>query len=246
MKSESFISTGGLGDAFISFLKLRQINFRLDWLHVESTDKIKQPFETFFRGICDGQITPSFEHDSNYIENYRKGRWNDRIPVSSGIDGFCPLKGETNIVLHHPFLDLPQEKSDGYDVVIQCSAGAKNNRGWTFDPRELARHVRRVCNKKVAIVGSDEKFFDPKDQDNFTTKLDLLETCNIIKNSRLFVGLSGFLVFYALATRVRVIQCQIDESHNRRYFHEKWNSYMSNVDDRVGLPEMLKTIRTAV
>jgi hypothetical protein len=241
MSHHKFISTGGLGDAWIVLLKINQTvakdaDFFVDWVHVESNDNIAKACNDLFKSRDESKFKFTFECDPNYIENYKRGKWNGRIPVGSGVDNWCPLKGDNCISLEDPFaqsatdrlyhmIQSPGTSSEDipwrYHVVIQVSAGAKNNRMWKFDPRSLAAILRNK-GYHVALVGNDPKYKDESDDDNFVGKLSILDTTDVVRRSNLFIGLSGFLNYYASSMRVPNVHLIESDDHDKRYYHPEW------------------------
>lgn len=231
------ISTGGLGDSFIVFLKIAgETTGPVEWLHVESNDLIEKSCrslydgpDSFFGKHLEG-VTFKFECDPNYITNYYKGRWADYTPVSSGHDKKCPLKGMTQFESKNPFISRNNEslissrrESSIYDVCIQVSGGAKNSRRWLFDPIIL-KNVLKQKGWRVCLIGSDEKYFDLKDNDNFVGKFSLDSSLLKIEESSYFIGLSGFLNYYACAVDTSNAHLVESEEHDKRYYHPDWRS----------------------
>ena len=213
----NYISTGGLGDAWIAALKLKQFNLVpvKSWLHVESNNNIEKAFKELFP-TCD------FECDPDYIQHYKEGKWKDYTPVSSGIDSWCPLKGDTKMELTYPFHRTSLSKTKQYDVCLQVSAGAKNNRKWNFNPL-LLQSILIQKGMSCVLVGSDSSYEEKDNQLNFVGKLSLKESLEIMERSKLFVGLSGFLNYYACSRQIKNIHLIESEENERRYYHEAWS-----------------------
>lgn len=247
---KKYISTGGAGDAWICYLKIRALKNKdeaVDWLHVESTAEVKAAMDyiknKFESGILLYNNVFNFEHDPDYIENYKKGKWSDRIPISSGIDSWCPLKGETEIKLEVPFIhdDLERNIELKYDYCIQVSGGAKNNRGWRFDPRYLKK-ILDSYGKRVILVGTDRRFYDEKDENNLVGKTSNIgDAFALIGKSNTFIGLSGFLNYWCSSMKINNIFLEESPEHTKRYFHPDWMEYAQSV--KYGsLGEVLKLI----
>ncbi len=237
---KKYWGSGGIGDGWIVFLKL-QNQKNIEWLHVESCD-ISKPLQ-YIKKECEKlDIRFSFECDPNYIENYKKEKWKDYIPVSSGIDGWCPLKGQTNIVLSDGFFYPPPLREIEYDYCIQVSGGAKNSRGWKFDPRILKK-ILTDKGYRVILVGTDLKYYDEKDPNNFVGKTpDVADTLALIRKSNTFIGLSGFLNYWACSMKIPNIFLEESPQHTARYFHKQWLDYAHSVKFGV-MREILDLIR---
>lgn len=207
----------------------------IEWTHVESNqivadvvDEIFSPREKNDIGFgINSNVVVCGECDPDYIKNYRSGKWSDYTPISSGVDGICPLKGDTGIVLQDPWLKFTLPKLE-YDVCLQVSAGAKNDRRWRFDPLILAK-ILRDQGLSVVLVGTDP-LFKQDDEYNLVGKLSLIESLGIISKSKIFIGLSGFLCFYAMSRHIKTVHYQISEEINNRYIHPAWKKIMINVE----------------
>lgn len=226
-----YISTGGAGDAFIAFLKLKDkvhsFNEKPEWLHVESNEIVGKICRQLYlpdEYFGDVGLNFSFECDENYIQNYKLGKWNEYKPVSSGHDLMCPLKGKTDVEMTNPFLSSlspPEEKV--WDVCLQVSGGAKSDRKWLFSPIDLAQILRKK-GLKVSLLGTDMSYFDIKDNENFVGKFTIDSALSVINRSKKFIGLSGFLNYYACAQKVENCHLVESEEHEKRYYHPQWAS----------------------
>lgn len=225
-----YISTGGLGDSWIVFLKLANIITDDDeWLHIESNPIVANLCSEWYNYLIQS-YTMEFRCDPNYIQNYKDGKWKDYIPVSSGVDDWCPLKGKTNFKLEDPwFIPIAKRNFYEYDVCIQVSAGAKNNRKWRFDPILVAKMLKNE-GLSVALVGNEPDYYDKyPDFYNFVGRANLVSSLKIIDNSRLFVGLSGFLNYYACSRKIKNVHLTESDENERRYFHPDWHEHTHGV-----------------
>lgn len=231
-------STGGLGDAFIVALKLRKLykeGNKIDHLFIESSettvDLIKQFFDCFIF-LEDFQLNAVCDKD--YYQNVLNGKYNERKFLNTSVCGDYNFPCVDNIKLEGDSCFISGEtesyimNNGGYDVCIQCSAGAKSNRNWKFDPISLVKLLRNN-GYKVSIIGSDEKYFNKNDNDNFVNKTSLKESMNVIANSSIYVGLSGFHTFWLCSHRIKNIHFEIDSLHNEHYIPQEWNNYLLNV-----------------
>jgi ADP-heptose:LPS heptosyltransferase len=220
-----YISTGGLGDSWIVYLKLLQMkDADLSWHHVESNNIVPPICRDLYK-----HFPATFEYDYNYIQNYAAGKWREYQPISSGVDSWCPLKGETGIRLEKPFLDVAPLKQKEYNAVIQVSGGAKNGRSWKFDPIQL-KSTLKALGLNVALVGTDKRYEKKSDNSNFVGKLSLAETLDLIRKSDVFVGLSGFLNYYACSVRTKNLHLIESEGHEKRYYHPDWSEYTKGIE----------------
>jgi hypothetical protein len=245
MKIHKYISTGGLGDAFIVSLKIRQLAKTLnpaeemiEWVHVESNqivadlvDELFAPRErTDISFGLNSNVMVDGVCDPNYIQNYKDGKWREYTPISSGVDSHCPLKGNTKIELTDAFrAPIRPTRHYEYDICFQVSGGAKNNRKWKFDVISAARLLKNE-GFSVALVGNEPDFYEKyPDVYNFVGRMTLEQSLKVIDNSRLFVGLSGFLNYYACARQIKNVHLIESEQHEERYYHPDWNEFTKGV-----------------
>lgn len=216
---KKFLSSGGCGDAFIVLSKLMTVpHVKIEWLHIESHD-MKKMFDelcSYFQ-LTQFGIYPSFVHDPNYQQSFRSGRWSEYESVSTSIDGKCDLHGKT-MNLSDPFVATNFiDKKKKYDIAIQCSGGISNNRTWRTNPVMLARLLHKK-GYKVCIVGN-AKIFETTDDFNFVNQLTLSETLNVIAQSKVFLGCSGLLTYFALACKCKTLHFEESSDHTKRYIH---------------------------
>jgi hypothetical protein len=258
MSSIKFIGTGGLGDSFIVFCKIasnvpRDKKVSLTW--IESNEivpaLVKQYIESGFFGFdnisVDGRLIPDYTQQTidflvlkstNKISRLRQ----DRIFLNTRVDGKICFRSEDPEgykINDKLFDEFKKNRKINYDVSIQCSAGAKANRRWPFDPRNLAL-ILRQRGMKVCIVGSDKSFAD-NHPDNYVCKTSLLEAMKIVNSSSCHIGLSGFHCYWSSACGVKNIQLMESDSHNEHYLLPSWrkNVYSISVPS---IPEIIKLI----
>lgn len=227
------LSTGGLGDSVLVCLKLNQLVSQkykdciVVHKFIESNEKTLELINQFTKSdICPvfDRVQFEFEYDLNYQKSFYEGRWNNYIPLNTSVLGDYPFPVQDNIKIEDKFarIELNEDRDIIYDVCIQSSAGVNSNRKWKFNPTTLTNALRgRGC--KVALIGSDENYKDEKDLDNFVNKTTLLESINVVKNSRIYIGLSGFHTYWSLAAGVDNIHFEESDQHNKHYIHHNWN-----------------------
>lgn len=241
MNSTKVVSTGGVGDSFIVFLKLieklkEDRNLTIDWTHIESNEKSIELindwfYNSFFRDFSFDPITGerairlfAITDEAYSPQKVMRDYLGTHEIFNAHILGQCKFYGfNNNQAVKTPFINLPQKKAGyTYDLCIQVSAGANSSRSWNFDPRQLKRLLENK-GLKVALVGSSDNFFNPEDKDNYVKKCPIHESISVISSSRVYVGLSGFHTYWSLACGIKNIHQQESEDHNRAYIHPKWN-----------------------
>lgn len=224
---KKLISTGGIGDAFIAGLKINELHdvHCCDWLHVESSD-ISKPVSSIQRTYFPKFFRASFEHDPDYIKNFSGEKWKDRKSVPISFTRKCSLHNSF-MGIHDPFLKGAAKAKIEYDISIQVSAGNGNNRQWFFDIVQLGRALVRNFGYKVCFIGNDSTFDHPREIE-FGLSNDVCRWENLadaawtINKSKLHIGLSGFLTYYACACKIPNIHLIEGPNQEEDYFHDDW------------------------
>lgn len=239
-----FLSSGGLGDFLIVKLKVAEWmkgnpGKPVDWLHVESND-----IESGCLNILDHESLPvefSFIHDPDYVANlrsYRKGR--EVIPTA--VSGPCDFY-KKSWPLDNPFFSTsPTSDFPSGATVIQCSAGANNDRNWITPVAQISKTLS-LLGRDVVLIGSDPNFKDLNDLRvmNLVGKISLNEAFEVISRSDTFIGLSGLLNYFACAARVKNIHVTESPRHEEVYYHRLWKKYSVPIADS-SLPSVLRGI----
>lgn len=244
MIKEKYVSFGGAGDAYIVALKILQHHKRedgfCDWLHVESHDISKM-----FHDICLATVKRhdflygefckfNFECNSNYIQDIKNGKYNDREYVSTSVDGWSEDLSKFTLTLDNPFINCEAtdffSKEKKYDIAIQVASGASNNnRRWKYNPMLLAQLLRNK-GYKVCLLGNAEIYANKDDKDNFVNKITLKETFKKILSSKLLLSTSGLLTYFAVTSRVPTVYMQESEHHNKRYIHPLCREFAHSIE----------------
>lgn len=244
-------SSGGIGDSFLVSLKLLKLyhdsnqQVKFDHVFVESNQKALDLIKEWLDGFCGSNpdFVFSYECDPNYEYNWLNSKWPDRKGINTAITGDYHFPCKDGIVLSEQDVSnfRPSNMSHLYDVAIQCSAGAKSDRHWKFDLNILVNLLRNK-NLKVAIIGSDDKYYNEKDKDNYVNKVDIKESSRIIDSSNVYVGLSGFQTYRSLMRGVKNVHLEESEQHNRHYIHECLNKFRYGI--KIGsLQEIIQGLR---
>lgn len=239
---KKFISTGGVGDAFIAALKIKEwrktTNEKdFDWLHVESEN-----IEGMFRDIIwifQWNILDPFEFDSvtflhspDYISCFKSGEWSDRESIPISFNRECNLH-KAKWEIQDPFMfgeSNHRALEPIYDLAIQVSAGQKQNKQWLFNIVQLAQNLVRNFDYKIVLIGNDPKFLELHPIGKIEPGLDT-EVCQwnnlnnaafTIHKAKAFIGLSGFMNYYACAYNIPNIHLIEGKDQELDYYHKKW------------------------
>lgn len=249
-----FVSSGGLGDAFIVALKLKEWEkekvdptfnepyYSFSWTHIESVD-IGKPFEIIVKKMNFENCRQwTFEHNPNYIQNIKE-LTKDKEIIPTPPSSTCSFYNKAWL-LKNPFLEN-NKKDLEYDIVLQCSAGVKNDRGWKDDPLKIAECLA-ATGRHVTIIGTDSRYKKSTTNTdkiiNLVDRTSMEDALNIIERCNAFVGLSGFLTFYSMANKKPTIHLQQSKGTNETYIHSKWTPYFYNVENGT-IAEVLKKVR---
>lgn len=228
------ISFGGLGDAYIVWLKLRQLTNNMEDDHhhifVESnpvTCKLIQEFaERCYRFKFDVECDPSYQ------QSFFSGKWIGRRPINTAWGGFYNFPGNDNIKIEEEWAFVPRpqipESAYKYDICIQAAAGANSTRHWKFDPRKL-RNILKAKGYRVALVGTAEEYKEDEPF-NFVCKTDLNESIGVVSLSKIYCGLSGFHSLHSLSKRIRNVHLEESTEHNKHYLHPAWEPYRFGIN----------------
>lgn len=225
----NLISTGGLGDAFIAGLKINEkveAGMQLEsWLHVESMDmghqaeRVASLFPRLHKKF-------SFEHHSDYINMVKSGTWKDRTAIPISFRRPCALHGK-KLEVENPFLRMP-EVEKVFDVTIQVSAGQKNNKKWIFDIVQLGQALARNYDFSICLIGNDlslkipEGVIEPNLHSEVGAWANVTDAAWAINKSKIFIGLSGFMNYYACANKIHNIHLIEGREQEEDYYHDKW------------------------
>lgn len=248
---KKFISFGGLGDAFIVALKIKQWrkqnNQDVLWEHTESND-IDKPLGEISKLLNQDCV---FFHRPNYTQKkdeYIKMAEKENseiVPVP--VSGECSFWG-SGMKLENGFLDDKEHTKE--HVTIQVSGGQNNTRQWNLgkniDICKIAEFISGTYKKRVILIGNDERYKSIKcsseliqNKVGLTTLTDAL---GLIGSSTLFIGLSGLLNYYACASRVQNIHLVEGPKQEKDYYSSDWQKYTCGI--KGGPNQLVRAIKS--
>lgn len=243
-------SFGGLGDSYIVYLKLlqRQIetNKVIDHIFIESNEKVPKSILYLHEYKTNAKIHIDACCVGDYQRKYLSGEsgpWDDREPLNTSVDGtyFFPIQDEG---IKNEYALLNKKDNSKYDskkIIIQVSAGINNNRCWKFHPNILANILRKQ-GYEVFLVGNNLFYKDLNDPFNLVGKVDLNYILNEIKDSKLYIGLSGFLTYYSLSYGVLNIHNSESKEHDKHYIHPEWEQNRFRIE-YASMAEVMKGLK---
>lgn len=186
----SFISKGGMGDAWLSLLKIAQCATTLDsvsWIH--AARRLNQ-----VEGVTEMMtLVPKIRY-GKCLKPGEELREQGRCAVKSSILG-----------LDNPFLELeikPYNSEIGYAVVQPYAGNSDAPRH--FSPSALIELTAGLASMDldVALLGGKFAFDGSKRLTNLTGRTSIRTSLQILKGARYFVGHYGFLAYAAMSLRV--------------------------------------------
>lgn len=222
------ISFGGLGDSVIISAKLNKLSKdnKIKHLFVESSKRTLDLIRQYVSTLSIPDVLYNFEVDENYQQNYLSGHrqeWSEMIPLNTSVSGEYPFPARDGIKLStkdfprpvfvHSLLDNQKK----YDIAIQCSAGVNSDRNWKFNPISFAKLLRKNKKLKVCIVGSDTRYQDNSDSDNFVCKTNLVNSMKHVASSKIYIGLSGFHNYWSAPYGVKNILVEESPEHTKHW-----------------------------
>lgn len=215
----SFVSRGGLGDAWLAFLKIHgaaQIFSPTRWIHVASHKYQIDPITELMT------LVPKIREAKCHLEYIDTDI--NTVAVDSNIKGL----GEP-----FPEIKLGKFHSDAPYAVIQPFAGNPDSpRG--FSPSAMFDVAEAAAQMKLdpVLIGSKYLFGQgfpaaaglAGSVSNMTGKTSLRTSLQILKGASLFVGFRGFLAYAAMALRVPSIVIFDNENCAKRCVHHAWQN----------------------
>ena len=233
-------SMGGCGDAFIVSLKINQLEqkegIQVKNLFIESNEKACSLIKEFVGNKHDVLCDPDYQN------NYFNGKYQDFRPINTAWSGVYHFPGPDGIQLEDKFAKLDNNKEKVYDICMQVSAGTHSSRHWKFSNLFKFRDLLKSRGHRVVLVGSDEKYQERDDEDNFVCKTNLQESMDVVDKSKVYVGLSGFHTYRSLAQGTKNIHLEESDIHNYHYLHPSWKDNRYGI--KIGSPsEIIQGLR---
>ena len=231
MKAKRYLGCGGLGDAFIIYLKLLEVSDK-NFIYTHLVDTGEAHAKMIDKFLNDAKIT----HDIIIVKDIKQ-EWQHYVDAADKCFNVF-AKGYINIPKRpyhwEPCVDSGITQPFAKDnikhncVVIQVNAGgAGDKRNYKNYP--LIEEAKKL-NLPITFIGTDESF--NKESfigTNYVNKIKLITSLGLIANSKYFIGFPSMLTYFALWTKTK---CKVFPDHQGDQdlrIHDDWKDYLTYV-----------------
>lgn len=228
MHTLSYLSSGGLGDCWIQFLKIlphsktnliRWQHINAHFCHVNTTLALMNLMPSAL-SVNSDQIHPTNrkEYERIFLEKNP-----DRIRINSKAHE-----------LENPQPNLSFLINDLYKkhyIVIQPTAGRQDNSLRTLNDNAIEQIIERYGYKNIILLGKKyESKLDHPIISNLTSKTTIKQAIELIYNCKGFVGFHGFLAYVAMSMKKPSEVLFDNPMLLNHYMHPEWEK-----NTRIGL-----------
>lgn len=224
MKTMKYLSSGGLGDAWICFLKIWNDVFdegkKVHWEHMTGHDVHVEPITelmTLMPKITYGKCHKITKSIQKNVEDAIMSSSRDFKRLDTKARGIVDPTPE-----FLPFQPVFKERFGDY-VVIQPAAGRPDNSYRCFMPYAVMELVEHFAGKKVVLLGARYKGAVPENVINFTDKTAISTAIQVIKGADHFVGFDGFLAYVAMSLKIPSCVVFHDPRLPAHYMNATWD-----------------------
>lgn len=219
-----FFSSGGLGDAWIAFLKIMSFKqtpefagSKVVWNHMTGHDFHVDTIRQIVNLVPD-----LFEGNVHKITKSTMGQVEARVK-----DEHTLRLQSTAFDLHTPCPDFSWVLRSGLagDIaVIQPAAGRDDKSFRHFTPYAVNTLIElfKEQGKKVVLLGYKYSAAVPEGVVNMTGKTTILHAISIIRDSSEFIGFDGFLAYVAMSMKVQSRVAFHAPGLSHHYSHPEW------------------------
>lgn len=218
-----FFSSGGLGDAWIAFLKIWDVVFdgvddKIIWNHMTShefhRDSITQ-LMALMPGIVEANVHIITKATMEKVEAQHVDENTERLR-STAFDIGNPIPDL------HSIFTLPHR--DDKFAIIQPAAGRSDGSFRHFTPYAVNILIDHFWQRGMCVVLLGYKYGAavPNGVKNLTGKTSIVYALNLIKNSSEFIGFDGFLAYAAMSMGVRSRVAFHMPGLSHHYSHPEW------------------------
>jgi hypothetical protein len=224
------VSFGGLGDTVIVNHKIDMLLKKyasVDHYFVESNLQTLKLISEYTNSLNRKNVSFECVFDENYQKNNNWFIGRKRINTTWHGNYHEPTLYDDELSLKNYFKPTFVKKEIG-TIVLQVDGGVKSTRNWGIDPRYLALFLRRKY--KVLLVGTDKKYKDACDQDNYVCRTSLMEAMQLVNKCEWFVGLSGFFNYVRHYQGDENLYLRESLAHDYHYYSPSSNQASKAVD----------------
>jgi len=236
--SETFFTTGGLGDAWIQMLKILNIcEKEFIWHHITG------------QAI---HVTPISELQSLVTKHYnckqvKRGdvqryaaKFLQKHPGTIRVSSKTQDKDMPIITPKLDFIGQGRIMPQDY-IVIQPIAGRPNDNSKRYISRDALKNiVKQLSKTTIVLLGARFDFIAPN-VINLTNNTNIYGAINIIYNAQTFIGYHGFLSYVSMSTDKKTYILFDDPRLLDHYMNEQWkkNSTIIPVNKYIEGPTIL-------
>jgi len=217
-RSSMFFSSGGLGDAYITMLKIiEQAEHPIKWWHGTGHDIHLEPITelmTILPGVVEAKCCKITKETVKQLEKEKIDLGAVRLNTKVSELTFPT----PNLEFVHPYI----EKTDRDYVVLQPVAGRPDNSLRSFSPGAILTLVDFFCEKyDVVLLGMKYDLSSNKIV-NLTGETSVRTALGIVKGAKHFIGFDGFLAYVAMSMIVPSTVLFHDARLPSHYMHDGW------------------------
>lgn len=223
-RTPKFFSSGGLGDAWIVFLKIWGELFQGDqvvWNHATShsfhRDSITQ-LMALVPGIAEANVHIITKATIRRVEKQYVDNNTERLR-STAFDIPNPLPNLTSIIkpvkLKKPI------------AIVQPAAGRDDKSFRHFTPYAVNMLIENFQHegKDVVLLGYKYTAATPDSVSNLTGKTSIATALSIIASASNFIGFDGFLAYVAMSLRIHSRVAFHAPGLSHHYSHPRWREH---------------------
>lgn len=227
-----FFSSGGLGDAYICFMKILEQakGYHVSWEHMTSHQVHVEPITELMN------LVPDISHGKCHKITKSTAHETEAMCVDDDTIRLNTVAKE----LEQPFPELHFIKeglwsaTDELYAVIQAGAGRPDDNSFRYFTPHSVNSICEMYGKKdmrALILGAEYTSAVPDRAENLTGKTTIQSAIEILSGANYFVGHDGFLAYVAMSMRIPSTVVFHDPRLPNHYMHPAW-AERSNV--RVG------------
>lgn len=221
-----YLSSGGLGDAWICFLKIWDDVYdgfeNVHWehmtshqVHVDPVTELMTLMPRIVYGKCHKIDKQSYQATERTLTAANEGI--KRLNTVAGLIG----DATPQLLWFEPRF---KEQFGDY-VVIQPAAGRPDNSYRCFMPYAIMELVEHFGGKKIVLLGAEFKGAVPDNVVNLTNRTPIKTAIEIVKGADHFVGFDGFLAYVAMSMRVPTTLIFHDPRLPEHYMNPQWEEH---------------------
>ena len=219
------LSTGGLGDSWIAFLKILDMALRdFSWTHLTGHEVHVGPIQELM------ELMP-FTRSVKCQFSPKDSRANDllKFPGATRVDSKAHSIKTPIIKSPQRNVTFPEFKNLDY-VVIQPAAGRPDGSYRYFDEEIAQILTDRFAEKGIeTILLGTMGEYNIDGAKNYIGKTNISGCISIISGAKHVVALDGFIAYVAMSFGIKTSVIFHEPQLYYHYMHDKWKSYTNAI-----------------